>query len=180
MDIGARDPRDIVVSPSGTATWNDREFPCALGRAGVTEDKREGDTATPAGCFALRRVFYRPDRIARPATVLPVAPLHPLDAWCDDSADPRYNCLVRQPHGASVELLWRDDHIYDVIVVLGYNDEPVTPGRGSAIFFHVARPNLAPTLGCIAARRAHVLRILEECEASTRLCVIPLLGTIPR
>ncbi len=163
----------IVVSPDGTAEWNGRRVPCALGRAGVTKRKREGDGATPVGCFALRRVLYRADRLARPATVLAVAPLHPLDVWCDDADDPHYNQLVRQPYNAGFELLWRDDHIYDIIVVLGYNDDPVAPGRGSAIFLHIARPDFAPTQGCVAVSQTNLRQVLRTCKTSSQLCVKP-------
>ncbi len=163
----------IVVTPDGTAEWNDRRVPCALGRAGVTRKKHEGDGATPVGCFALRRVLYRDDRGANPTTVLPVAPVHPLDVWCDDPGDPHYNQLVRQPYNASFELLWRDDHIYDIIVVLGYNDDPVVPGRGSAIFLHVARPDFGPTLGCVAVSEANLRLILDACNRTAQLCVKP-------
>ena len=121
----------------------------------------------------MRRVLYRPDRVPRPVTVLPLGSLHPLDAWCDDPNDLRYNQRVRQPYGASVELLWRDDHIYDIIVVLGFNDEPVERSGGSAVFLHIARPDYTPTQGCVAVSRANLSRILEECEASSRLCVKP-------
>ena len=162
---------DIVVHADGVAEWNGHTFPCALGRSGVAADKREGDGATPAGDHALRRVLYRAERVARPRTVLPAAPLTPLDAWCDDPKDAGYNTLVRQPYGASVELLWRDDHIYDIIVVLGYNDDPVAPGRGSAIFLHIARADLAPTRGCVAVSRENLLRILAACDSTTRLRV---------
>ncbi len=162
---------DIVVHANSIAEWNGQRFPCALGRSGVTADKREGDGATPAGDHALRRVLYRADRVARPQTVLPAAPLSPLDAWCDDPKDPGYNTLVRQPYGAGVELLWRDDHLYDIIVVLEYNDDPVVPGRGSAIFLHIAGPDFAPTRGCVAVSRENLLRILAACDSTTRLCV---------
>ena len=88
MDFGRpKCGMDIVVYPDSTAEWAGRRFNCALGRAGVAEDKREGDGATPAGRFPLRRVFYRPDRTDPPASVLPVAPLHPLDGWCDATGD---------------------------------------------------------------------------------------------
>ncbi len=164
---------DIVVHADGVAEWNGQRFACALGRSGVTADKREGDGATPAGRHRLRRVLYRADRVIRPQTVLPATPLAPLDAWCDDPGDPGYNTLVHQPYGARVERLWRADHIYDVIVVLGYNDDPVVPGRGSAIFLHIARPDLTPTRGCVAVSRENLLRILGECDSATRLCVEP-------
>ena len=161
----------IVVVPEGAAEWNDRHVPCALGRAGVCRRKRESDGTTPVGCFALRRVLYRNDRVARPDTVLPVAPIDPLDVWCDDPEDARYNQLVRQPYDASFELMWRDDHIYDIVVVLGFNDDPVVPGRGSAIFLHVARPDFGPTQGCVAVSEPNLRQILGACTPRSKLCV---------
>src|ERR1700689_2079632 len=109
---------------------------CGLGPGGVAAvaDKHEGDGATPAGAWPLRRVLYRPDRRAAPATGLPVAPLDPADGWCDAPGDPAYNRPVVLPYPASAERLWRDDHVYDLIVVLGHNDDPVVPRAGSAIF----------------------------------------------
>jgi L,D-peptidoglycan transpeptidase YkuD (ErfK/YbiS/YcfS/YnhG family) len=75
--------------------------------------------------------------------------------------------MVRLPHEARYEELWRRDALYDLIGVLGWNDRPVQPGRGSAIFLHVARPDYGPTEGCVAlAPRdlADVLATLEEIE----------------
>lgn len=162
---------DILVYGDGRAAWNGRDMRCALGPAGVAADKREGDGATPAGRFPLRRVLYRSDRRAAPRTVLAARPLAPDDGWCDDPADARYNRPVRLPYPASAEALWRDDHIYDLVVVLGYNDDPVVAGRGSAVFLHLARPGFAPTAGCVALAEADLERVLAECDASTRLCV---------
>lgn len=169
--------KDILVHPQGTLAWQGRHMRCALGEGGVSREKREGDGATPAGSFPLRRVYYRADRLERPSTALPVEALSPLDGWCDDPADPRYNHKVQQPYPASLEPLWRDDHTYDVLVVLGYNDAPVLPGCGSAIFLHIARPDYRPTRGCVAVSRKDLLRILEECEPATRLCVLAEGGT---
>jgi L,D-peptidoglycan transpeptidase YkuD (ErfK/YbiS/YcfS/YnhG family) len=129
-----------------------RPFRCSLGRAGAVprEAKREGDGATPAARLPLRRVLFRADRISRPLAAVPVEPLSPHDGWCDDPADPAYNRPVRLPFPARHEALWREDPLYDLIGVLGWNDHPPVPGRGSAIFLHVARPDLAPTEGCVA------------------------------
>ena len=157
--------------PGGTVRWHNRKAPCALGRAGVTTGKREGDGATPAGCFALRRVLYRADRMRPPRTPLPTAPIAPEDGWCDDPNHPRYNRQVRLPFDGGYEPLWRDDHIYDVIVILGHNDSPPRPGAGSAIFLHVARPAYAPTEGCIALALADLLRLLADCTTGDRLSV---------
>lgn len=125
-------------------------FPCALGRSGVVVDKREGDGGTPRATLPLRRVFYRAGRLPRPASLLPVRAITPRDAWCDDQNDRRYNRLIDRPPGEAEERLARADHLYDVIVELGWNDAPVRRGRGSAIFWHLARPGLTPTAGCVA------------------------------
>ena len=162
----------ITVASPGTVKWGERRFRCAIGAAGVSRSKREGDRATPLGCFALRRLLYRPDRVARPATELPTSPLQPDDGWCDDPSDHRYNRAVKTGAGARCEALWRADSIYDVIVVLGYNDDPVVPGCGSAIFLHRAREKYAPTAGCIAMALDDLRTVLAGCGADARLCVV--------
>ena len=162
---------DILVSPAGVLVWQGRQIRAALGRSGVSADKREGDGATPVGSFPLRRVMFRPDRVARPETALPVRALEPDDGWCDAPGHAAYNRLVKVPFAASHEALWRDDGLYDVIVDLGYNDDPVVEGRGSAIFLHVARPDYGPTQGCVAVALPELLWLLAGCDARTRLCV---------
>ncbi|HUZ72918.1 MAG TPA: L,D-transpeptidase family protein [Stellaceae bacterium] len=162
---------DLVVDAAGWAAWGDRRLRCALGRAGIAADKREGDGATPAGSLAMRRVLYRPDREQPPATALPAAPLDPADGWCDIPDDAAYNRLVRLPYRARAEALWRADGVYDLIVVLGWNDAPVVPGQGSAIFLHLARPDGAPTEGCIALARPDLLLVLAAADATSRVVV---------
>lgn len=122
----------------------------ALGREGARGGKQEGDGATPAGLLPLRQVLYRPDRVTPPPCAVAVRPLCPADGWCDDPARNDYNQLVQLPIDGSAEALWRDDSLYDIIGVLGWNDAPVCPGLGSAIFLHLARPDFTPTDGCIA------------------------------
>ena len=153
----------IVVDPAGELWWAGRNYRCALGRGGVRLDKREGDGATPVGLFPLRRVLYRPDRLSAPVTRLPVAPLSPEDGWCDDPADPLYNRPVRLPYaGCRDEGMWRSDGLYDVVVVIGHNDDPVIAGKGSAIFLHVAAPDYRPTQGCIALALPDLLAVLAD------------------
>lgn len=141
--------------------------PCALGRGGVVVAKREGDGATPAGTWPLRRVLYRADRLARPATALPLATIAPEDGWCDAPDHPDYNRPVSHPFPASAERLWREDHVYDLLVPLGYNDAPVRPGAGSAIFFHLAREGYTPTEGCVAVALPDMLAILAAAGPDT-------------
>ncbi len=155
---------ELVIYSNGRAEWNDRQLRCALGRSGVRRDKQEGDGATPEGSFPMRCVLYRPDRQSPPETVLPCQALTPEDGWCDDPGDEAYNTQVRLPYHAHCESLWRDDEIYDLIVPLGYNDGPIEPGRGSAIFLHLARPGLAPTEGCVALMKSDLLSVLSFCR----------------
>ena len=124
--------------------------------------KREGDGATPRGRFVIRHAYYRPDTAGRIGSALRLVPLHPAMGWCDAPGDRNYNRPVRLPYPASAERLWRDDGLYDVVIVLGHNDRPRVRGHGSAIFMHVARPGFLPTEGCIALKREH-LRVLLGC-----------------
>lgn len=153
---------EALVHPEGWLDWRGRRLRCALGRGGVRADKQEGDGATPAGALPLRRVLYRADRGAPPRATVPREPIGPGDGWCDDPTHPDYNRLVRLPHPARCEELWRRDPVYDVIGVLGWNDAPVARGRGSAIFLHVARGDFQPTEGCIALALPDLLTLLAE------------------
>lgn len=147
---------------------------CALGKGGVipAADKREGDGATPLGVWPIRRVLYRPDRGAAPVTGVPVAPLAPDDGWCDDPADPAYNRPVRLPYPASHERMWREDGVYDLVVVLAHNDDPPEPGMGSAIFLHLAREDFSPTEGCVALSRPDLLRLLALAEPGSAVEIV--------
>jgi len=164
---------EVMVWPPGNLSWNGNTVRCALGRSGVAADKREGDGSTPEGSFPLRRVFYRPDRLPPPQTALPVQALGPNDGWCDAPGDAAYNKLVTLPFSASHEAMWREDGLYDVVVEIGHNDNPVQPGLGSAIFMHVATPDFGPTEGCVALARDDLLRLLEKCGKTARLCIKP-------
>lgn len=157
------------VSWQGTIAAPGLVAPCALGRAGIRQTKREGDGATPAGRFGLVAVFYRADRMRRPRTALPIAPLRPDSGWCDDPADRRYNRPVRLPFRASHERLWRSDRLYDVLVVLNYNLIRPRRGAGSAIFLHLATPDFAPTAGCVAVSEPTMRRLLARAGPATIL-----------
>jgi len=156
VKIAARSP----AAQSGIAAVGAFRLPCALGRGGRRARKREGDGATPVGVWPIREVLYRADRVMRPMTGLPVSPIRPDDGWCDDPRDRNYNRPVRLPYPARHETLRRSDHLYDLLVVLGYNDVPRSAGRGSAIFMHLATPHFTPTEGCIAFREADLRKLL--------------------
>jgi L,D-peptidoglycan transpeptidase YkuD (ErfK/YbiS/YcfS/YnhG family) len=144
----------------GRLYWSGGSAVAAVGRAGVKADKHEGDGATPAGTYPLLSILYRPDRIAAPLSQLPMKPLAPSDGWVDEPADANYNRPVSLPYPAGAERMWREDDLYDALVVIGYNMEPVVPGAGSAIFLHIATAEFAPTAGCVAVRKEILLELL--------------------
>ena len=154
-----------------TLRFGSLRYPCAVGRSGCRARKREGDGATPIGRWRLRAVLYRPDRVLRPRTALPVRAIRRMDGWCDAPTDRNYNRPVRLPYQASAERLWREDAIYDIVVVLDHNERPRAGGCGSAIFMHVARPGYLPTEGCIALARPHLLGLLERLGVRATVCV---------
>ena len=164
----ARDQHSIarlrLLSPSHSAGWVELGplfLRCVIGPAGTRAGKREGDGATPRALLPIRAVLYRADRVPRPRTPHRVRALKPGDGWCDERADRNYNCSVRLPYPASAETLWREDDLYNVIVVMGFNDRPRVKGHGSCIFMHIARPNLTPTQGCIALAYADLMRLID-------------------
>jgi L,D-peptidoglycan transpeptidase YkuD (ErfK/YbiS/YcfS/YnhG family) len=157
----------------GRLTWPGGATPAACGRGGVRADKREGDGASPAGRFPLLHGFYRADRLAPLPSGLALRPLRPTDGWVDDPADRNYNRLVSLPYAGHHETMWRGDGLYDLLVVIGYNTNPVVGGRGSAIFLHVARPDLAPTEGCIAIARDALAALLGLLGPGSTITIRP-------
>ena len=143
----------------------------ALGRSGILAAKREGDGTTPAGRFRPVRLWWRADRLPRPRTQLPVRPIAPDDAWCEDAADRRYNRSFKRSANELGDRLLRDDGLYDVIVEIDHNTRPRIAGRGSAVFIHVARPGFAPTAGCVALRRSDLLRLVARLSTKTRIII---------
>ncbi|MDG1996069.1 MAG: L,D-transpeptidase family protein [Emcibacteraceae bacterium] len=171
---------DILVTstsenPSrGILKFGNSTYPCALGKAGVINNKSEGDHKSPAGKFGLRSVYYRYDKLGAPIySKIPMMAILKEDGWCDDPKDAAYNKAVMLPYHASAEELWRDDDLYDIIVVLGYNDAPVDLKKGSAIFMHVARDlndqKFLGTEGCVALKKDHLLKLLPFLTTETSL-----------
>ena len=148
--------------------WQGQHFKCAIGRTGTKADKQEGDGATPIGCFHLEKVYYRADRLPKPATRLPVMTIQPDDGWCDDPKDILYNQHVKLPYPANYEPLWREDHVYDLLIVTSHNQNPVIPKAGSAIFIHLARLDdqgrYCPTAGCLSLSLLDLQLILSTAK----------------
>jgi L,D-peptidoglycan transpeptidase YkuD (ErfK/YbiS/YcfS/YnhG family) len=155
----------------GWLTAYSNSVPVSLGRGGIRANKREGDGGTPRGTFQPLRLWWRADRHPRPRTLLPIRPIDPQDAWCEDPSHRHYNQPVRLDRDHAGDRLWRDDHLYDFVVELDHNTSPRIAGRGSAVFLHLARNNFSATAGCVAMTRASMLRLLARLGPSTRVVI---------
>lgn len=164
----------IVDTRALTLTAFGEVIPCVIGKGGTVpaSAKREGDGGTPLGSWRLRSALLRPDRGLLPPAQLPWRWLRPTDGWSDDPADPAYNRPVSHPHRFSAEHLWRDDQVYDIIIILGHNDAPLVPGLGSAIFLHATRPDRRPTEGCVAIDSEALARVLSLASKSSTLEIV--------
>jgi L,D-peptidoglycan transpeptidase YkuD (ErfK/YbiS/YcfS/YnhG family) len=163
---------DLIVSLSEAGPvldWGAGPRRGAIGPAGIGDKTREGDGVTPRGTFEVREIFYRGDRVKNIQVVLPLWRIERDDGWCDAPEDQSYNRLVKLPYPASAESLWRDDHLYDIVAVIGFNDDPVYAGKGSAIFLHYAKPDFSPTQGCIALKREDLLEALEQLQPGDKI-----------
>jgi L,D-peptidoglycan transpeptidase YkuD (ErfK/YbiS/YcfS/YnhG family) len=164
---------NLIVTADGDGAWldwGDGKRRAAIGPGGIAVKGGEGDGITPRGAWPVREILYRADRMPAPRTTLPLRVIAPDDGWCDAPEDVNYNRLVKLPYAASHEELWRDDRLYDLVVVLGFNDYPVVAGKGSAIFLHLARDDYAPTHGCVALTYDDVLAAIAQLRSGD--CVI--------
>ena len=163
----------IAAVGAGTVAAFGETVAAVFGKSGAVPaaEKREGDGATPLGVWPVRAVLLRPDRVTVPMMHVPWRWLRVGDGWSDGVDDPNYNRPVAWPHRFSAEHLWREDGVYDVVVVLGHNDAPPVKGMGSAIFFHCSRPDLRPTEGCVAVERAVLLRWLGQMQPGGRMTI---------
>ena len=145
--------------------------PVALGRGGVKANKREGDGGTPRGSFRPLRLWWRPDRLVLPPTMLPSRRIGRSDAWCEDPRDRRYNRPFQRSAIEPGDRLWRDDRLYDVIIEIDHNRRPRVAGRGSAVFIHVARPGFRPTAGCVALKPRELRLLARKLGPKTRIMI---------
>jgi L,D-peptidoglycan transpeptidase YkuD (ErfK/YbiS/YcfS/YnhG family) len=172
-----RSIRNVVVRPKpgnksqGLLSIGGRVYVCALGKGGIRALKREGDGGTPLARMRLLSCYVRLDHVAARATLLPMARISPNLGWCEVPGDRNYNRPVRLPYAASHETICRKDDLYDIVIVLDWNIKPRKRNGGSAIFFHVARPGLTPTEGCVALPGDVVRRLLPRLSARTVLTV---------
>jgi len=141
---------------------------CELGRGGIKVRKREGDGATPRGRWTILSGMTK---LCGLRSGLKLASISPDDGWCDATDHRLYNRVVRLPFESSHERLWRDDRLYDVVIVLDHNTRPRLRGGGSAVFFHLSHDDSRPTAGCIAIRLEDMRKLLPHLAAGSSITV---------
>ena len=152
--------------------FKDYKAKCAIGKRGITSKKKEGDKCTPRGRFKFKYIFYRKERIKKIHSKLKVFPIKKNFGWCDDINSKFYNKFIKFPFKGSAEKLYIKENIYDIIVVINYNLNPVKKKKGSAIFLHVAKKNFSPTLGCIALSKKDLIYLLSIINKNTFLKIL--------
>ena len=146
-------------------------FTCAIGRAGLTTNKIEGDHKTPVGEFKFKKIYYRKDKLGEMIFQIPFAIIAENDGWCDDPKSKLYNQHIQFPFDASAEKLFRDDDLYDLLCVINHNTDPIVPGKGSAIFLHISKPNFEGTEGCVAIQKENIIELAKKIDLTTKLII---------
>ena len=191
-------PQTLIQITNREVQWNYERWPCTIGKSGLSWGlrppdltpfprdqgavypyfirknnlKEEGDSTTPMGTVNLVAVLYRNDRIPPPSTHLPSLAIQPHWGWSDDPKATSYNHLVMRPYGYSHEILWRDDSLYDLVVVTSYNWPKAVKTGGSAIFIHQMNfdnnGQPSPTAGCLGLKLKHLIQLVEEATPKSR------------
>jgi L,D-peptidoglycan transpeptidase YkuD (ErfK/YbiS/YcfS/YnhG family) len=151
---------------------NQYKVKCAIGKRGIGHKRKEGDHITPKGIFKIKSIFYRKDRITHFKSKIKSYAIEKNMGWCDESLSSKYNKLIRFPFKFRAEKLHRTDNVYDIILVLNYNHNPIKKNKGSAIFIHVAKKNYKSTAGCVAVNKKSLLKIIKLINKETKVRII--------
>ena len=153
-------------------TYNKLKFKCAIGKKGISYKKKEGDLITPKGQFKIKYILYRNDRV-KIATKLKKRVIKKNMGWCDDPKSKQYNKLVKLPFIFSHEKLYKKENIYDIVLVLNYNMNPIKKNKGSAIFIHIAKNNFIKTEGCVAIKKTNLIKLIKEISPNVKVKISP-------
>ena len=159
----------IIVKKSGYLKYKNLKFRCALGKAGIKKKEKEGDNVTPKGIFKIIKMYYRPDKIKKIKTNIKKIKIKKNMGWCDDPRSRFYNQQINLPSKFSYEKLYRNDNLYDLILVLNYNTNPIIENKGSAIFVHIAKKSYTKTKGCIALKKKHLIELISIIKKNTKI-----------
>ena len=159
----------IIVKNSGYLKYKNLKFRCALGKAGIKKKEKEGDNATPKGIFKITRLYYRPDRIKNIITAVKKIKIKKNIGWCDDPNSHFYNQQISLPNKFGHEKLYRNDNLYDLVLVLNYNTNPIIKNKGSAIFLHITKNSYKKTKGCIALKKKHLIELISQIKKNVKI-----------
>jgi|TARA_B110000971_G_scaffold200135_1_gene217934 L,D-peptidoglycan transpeptidase YkuD (ErfK/YbiS/YcfS/YnhG family) len=151
-----------------TLRLDDYILKCSIGKNGISSRKKEGDKCTPRGIFKLGKLYYRADRVKKPTTKISTKIIKKNMGWCDDVASKFYNREIKINKKVKHEKLYRDDNVYDYLIVIKYNTKNTKLGKGSAIFLHLTK-NYKKTEGCIAVKEKDFLIILNLITTNTKI-----------
>jgi L,D-peptidoglycan transpeptidase YkuD (ErfK/YbiS/YcfS/YnhG family) len=161
----------IIINKSGYLKYKNHKFRCSLGKAGIGKKEKEGDKITPKGTYKIVKIYYRNDRVKKILSKFKLFKIKKNMGWCDDPKSKKYNRLVKLPSKYGYEELYRKDNIYDLILVLNYNMEPIVKNKGSAIFIHIANKNYKKTAGCIGLKKSHLINIIKKIKKNTKVVI---------
>ncbi|MFD1171576.1 SH3 domain-containing protein [Oceanobacillus picturae] len=144
------------------------EFSGHVGKNGIGKTK-EGDGKSPEGKYSIGFAFGHG---SKPNTRLSYRNVTEDIVWVDDSNSKYYNTWQDK---SKVAVDWNSAEDMNINqyargFVINYNANK-TPGRGSAIFFHV-NGNYGYTLGCTSASKANVERLLSWINPSKSPVII--------
>jgi L,D-peptidoglycan transpeptidase YkuD (ErfK/YbiS/YcfS/YnhG family) len=159
----------IIINKSSYLKYKNFRFRCALGKAGIRKKKKEGDNITPLGLYKIVKIYYRKDRIKKISSKFKLIKITKNIGWCDDPNSEKYNQIINLPTKYSYEKLYRKDNVYDLILVLNYNMNPVIKNKGSAIFIHIAKREYQPTQGCIALKKGNLLKLISKINKNIKI-----------
>jgi L,D-peptidoglycan transpeptidase YkuD (ErfK/YbiS/YcfS/YnhG family) len=159
----------IIIKKSGYLQYKNLKFRCALGKAGIKKKEKEGDNVTPKGTFKITKMYYRPDKIKNITSLVKKIKIKNNMGWCDDPSSNLYNRQIKLPNKFGHEKLYRKDNLYDLILVLNYNINPIIKNKGSAIFIHVAKNSYKKTEGCIALKKKHLIELVSKIKKNTKI-----------
>ena len=143
--------------------YNNYKVKCSIGKRGIGVKKREGD---------IKEILYRADKIKNLKSKLQKKIINKKMGWCDDPRSNKYNKLIKLPFKFGYEKLYRTENIYDLILVLNFNMNPVKKNKGSAIFIHVAKRNYSATKGCIAVKKKDLRMLIKKINKNTKVKII--------
>ena len=161
--------RMFILVKNNELMYEDRLFKCAVGMNGLIKNKFEGDGCTPVGIFNFTKIFYRADRLGKLNFKIKSSIIREDDGWCDDTKSKFYNQHIKFPFIESAENLFRSDDLYDLVCVLSYNSDPIIPGRGSAIFLHIAKKDFDGTKGCIAIEKSNIIELAKRITVDSKI-----------